>query len=137
MPYRNSTLWLVVLGLAGVVLLAGLAIFGVDLFKGARTGPRWKLKLMASGLILLGLGAGGASGQERLRKTCYAIAELPIATDTLPASTTAEQKQMWRQVTHSWRQARDITSREWQTYPQTKKEKGLLLASLKTAQANV
>lgn len=53
---RYSLLWFWLMGLAGVLIVAGLAMLGVNLVSSARTGPRWKRKLVAAGLILLGIG---------------------------------------------------------------------------------
>ena len=54
MPYKNSTLWI---GLLGLLALAVLLLFGRNLDRAASTGPRWKRRLVAAGMMLLaGLG---------------------------------------------------------------------------------
>ena len=138
---RYSILWLWLMGLVGVLIVAGLAMLGVNLASSARTGPRWKRKLVAAGLILLGIGVGGDARGDRngLQKTCYqqmAIPE-PARQTTLSPSATAEQNVMWKQVVTAWHEGQEIAGRTRRTYPQTKAEKDALLAALASARKNV
>jgi hypothetical protein len=48
-------------GDGGRVDRGGVGDAGVNLVSSARTGPRWKRKLVAAGLILLGIGVGAES----------------------------------------------------------------------------
>lgn len=54
MPYRTAGYLVYVLGLAGLLAIAGLVLIGADLGASARTGPRWKRRLVGAGLLLLG-----------------------------------------------------------------------------------
>ena len=82
MLQRISMAWAMVLALAGLVLVAALLIFGVELYRAARTGPRWKRRLLSAALAVLsaagviGLGPGRADGrgpfpQRPQRPGCY------------------------------------------------------------------
>jgi hypothetical protein len=76
MPERAITLlW----GLAGLAVVAVLALCGVSLRRAARSGPAWKRRLVAAGLLL----AGGLGFQQLPGCTCYA-----------PAAT-SEQMNQW------------------------------------------
>ncbi len=52
MPYRAMN---VAVAVAGVVMLAGLVLVGANVYRAARTGPRWKRVLISAGLVMLGL----------------------------------------------------------------------------------
>ena len=52
MPYRAMN---AVVGVVGVVVLAALVALGVNVYRSARTGPRWKRGLIVAGLVMLGL----------------------------------------------------------------------------------
>ena len=138
---RYSILGLWLMGLAGVFVVAGLAMLGVNLASSARTGPRWKCKLVAAGLILLGIGVGGeARGDSKApQTTCYTTPARvqPARQTTLSPSATAEQNVMWRQVVTAWQEGKEIDGRTQRTYPQTKAEKAALLAALASARKNV
>jgi hypothetical protein len=111
----------------------------MNLASSARTGPRWKRKLVAAGLILLGMGVGGGvPGCSEPTVTCYDTMRMPQRTDvTMSPSATAEQNVMWQQVVISWQAGKEIAGRTRQTYPQTKVEKDALLAALVSARKNV
>ena len=138
---RYSILYLWLMGLVGVFIVAGLAMVGVNLVSSARTGPRWKRKLVAAGLILLGMGVGGeARGDSKPPKaTCYSTPARvqPARQTTLSPSATAEQNVMWKQVVTAWQEGKEIAGRTRMTYPQTKAEKAALLAALASARKNV
>jgi hypothetical protein len=62
-PHRTVNIVLAALGLAGLVVIAVLAIWGADIRRAARSGPKWKRKTVAAGLLLLALmGFGGCGG---------------------------------------------------------------------------
>jgi hypothetical protein len=143
---RDSVFWLWVMGLAGVLIVAGLAMLGVNLASSARTGPRWKRKLVAAGLILLGMGVG--SGVHGYSEPTIASSDepMPQRTDmTMSPSATAEQNVMWTQVVTAWQEGREIAGRtriqiqmkRKRTYRQTKAEEDALLAALVSARKNV
>lgn len=55
MPHRIMNLWTAVLGIAGLLLVAIIVIFGADLIRASRTGPRWKRALVGASLSLLAI----------------------------------------------------------------------------------
>jgi hypothetical protein len=63
MPHRTMNIVFAALGLAGLVVIAVLAIWGADIRRAARSGPKWKRKTVAAGLLLLAMmGFGGCGG---------------------------------------------------------------------------
>ncbi len=44
----------VVMAVVGVVVLVGMVMVGVNVYRAARTGPRWKRALITAGLVMLG-----------------------------------------------------------------------------------
>lgn len=76
MLQRLTILWTVLLAAAGLALLAALALAGADLYRAARTGPRWKRRLLSAALAVLsavGIVAAGpeADAAPRLEIMCY------------------------------------------------------------------
>jgi len=60
-------LWTVLLGVAGLLVVVGMVLFGADLIRASRTGPRWKRALVTASLSLislLGLTASQGFGAE-------------------------------------------------------------------------
>jgi len=53
MPHRIAGFAWVALGLLGVIVLGALIVMGADTDRAARTGPRWKRRLITAGLVLL------------------------------------------------------------------------------------
>ena len=53
MPHRLVNIWTVFLGVAGLVLVVLMVMFGADLVRASRTGPRWKRALVAASLSLM------------------------------------------------------------------------------------
>ena len=140
MPYRNPKVWLVLLGTAGLLLVAGLLVLRVDVRRAARTGPRWKRRLLASALILLGIGTGAAAldgdgGEDEI--SCYYIS-VPTQRQSddviLSPKATTEQNARWNSIVRTWRQAKDVAQREPLTYPMTKARQDELLKRLAEAE---
>jgi hypothetical protein len=80
----SDDLWAVLVGVAGLAIVAGLALLGRDLRRAATTGPRWKRRLVGSALILLGaLGVFGAYGVcvRPAMISCYVPAPLESSMD--------------------------------------------------------
>jgi len=48
-------LWTVLLGIAGLLVVAMMVLFGADLVRASRTGPRWKRALVTAALSLVSL----------------------------------------------------------------------------------
>ena len=53
MPYRLVNIWTVVLGIAGLLVVALMVMFGADLVRASRPGPRWKRSLVTAALSLM------------------------------------------------------------------------------------
>ena len=70
MPQRALNL---VLALAGVVAVLGVIVIGFDLHRVSTSGPRWRRRLLAAGLALLGLAAPPSCISST--PTCYAVVE--------------------------------------------------------------
>ncbi len=157
MPYRTWTFWGVLLGVTGLAVLGLCLAFGVDPRKAARTGPRWKRKLLTATLTLLGIatvsGIGDSGRAKASGPMCYLPIELPFEYTpphhipnphlmqpdivTLSPTATKAQQDQWDQAVAAWRQGREIAARERMTYPLTAAEQTRLLADLKTAATNV
>ena len=71
MPQRVMTAWVIVIGIAGLLLVAVLAGFGRDLVRASRTGPRWKRRMVASAIVLLGLLGVTVGTNTSCIFTCY------------------------------------------------------------------
>ena len=67
MPQRVANVLTLVLGIAGLAVVAALVLAGADLRRAARTGPRWKRALVAAGLALLTWAAPASAPPE----PCY------------------------------------------------------------------
>jgi hypothetical protein len=55
MPHRIMNLWTVLIGIAGLLVVATMLLFGTDLIRAARTGPRWKRAMVTATLSLVSL----------------------------------------------------------------------------------
>jgi len=96
MPHRLLNIWTVVLGLAALVIVALMVMFGADLVRAARTGPRWKRRMIAASLaVLAAIGVNIAAAQpQRPRPSCYLMVRVPdrVPTAALPGRMTALKK---------------------------------------------
>lgn len=98
MPQRVVGILIAVFGTFTVLLIAAV---GWDVFRAAKTGPRWKRKLVAAGLMLLAtLGLGGyAVGADR----ADAKARLPEPAARVSASDEDLQKtREWKTIREAW-----------------------------------
>ncbi len=87
MPYRLINVWTVILGLAGLLVVALMVLFGTDLAGASRTGPRWKRRTIAASLaVLAAIGVNVAS-----RKASLAMSSVTpdISNKIRPGLTTA------------------------------------------------
>lgn len=119
------------LAIAGVCLLALLAVLGVDVYRAARTGPGWKRKLVAAGLLVMaamGLAScgdsGGGSGGEGDAATIRAGQQL-------------QDTQQWKRLSAVWKEAEEIASGQRGAYPFNEKGKQRVLDSLGAVEADV
>jgi len=81
MPVRLLSIWGVLLGLLGLVILAALVVIGLDLRRARTEGPRWRRRLVAPGLALLAAAGAYVPARQVLRGpvmvTCYAALPPP------------------------------------------------------------
>jgi hypothetical protein len=76
MPYRILNLWTVLIGIAALVIVGMMVMFGVDMVRASRTGPRWKRYMITASLAILaaiGVNVAGREASARIppRPTCY------------------------------------------------------------------
>ncbi len=117
----------ILLTVAGLLLIAALALLGHDVHRAARTGPRWRRRLVAAGLALLAmLGAAPAAS----------AAEAPgklVAADGKPLADSRE----WKALDAAWREASEVASGKRGPYPFDEAGKKRLLAALEAAAKGV
>ena len=134
MPYRSTTLFWAVFG---SVLVLALILLGRDLRRAAQTGPGWKRRLVATGLVLLGAigftaGFGGCSepgGGSAYSSTGF--------TDPIPPGQGLEETAHWDHLTDVWREAEEIGSGKRGDYPFDEKGKKQILDQLATVATNL
>jgi len=102
-------MWTIVLGIAGLIVVALMVLFGADLVRASRTGPKWKRALVTASLAVLGaIGMNFAARDAladdpppvpvQLRRpvpSCYLMVQRPdrpLAGVTLPARMAALKK---------------------------------------------
>lgn len=151
MPYRNPhLLW----GVLGVLVVLALALAGVDARLSATRGPRWKRKLVGSGLALLAMlgllscvepagntpGAGepqSPAGDGHVESSKDAqpagIREVLAQAGIVLTGDESKLREMpeWRDFVRAWSEAREIVSGRAGAYPFTQKEKSELLQAMK------
>ena len=118
------------LALVGVLAVAALALLGLDAWRAARTGPRWRRRLVTAGLALLATVGVPAceSGAEPQR---------PVTGQTPADPTPLPDTPEWKHVEATWREAREVASGKRGRYPFDRAGKERLLADLKKALAGV
>ena len=100
MPHRIMNLWTVLLGVAGLLVVALMVLFGADLIRASRSGPRWKRRMLAASLAVLAaigvnVAAREASAQAKILPrgpTCYMPMPVMPPGATLPARMEALKK---------------------------------------------
>ena len=135
MPQRIVNAWYVVVGIAGLVLVGALVLFGADLGRASRTGPRWKRRLLTAALALL------SSAGVYLAARPLTAADRPSSVDTagplgLPKGELA-QTPHWKRLMATWKEADDVGSGRRGAYPFNAKGKKALLAWLGTSDRDV
>jgi hypothetical protein len=113
--------------LMGMAVVVMLVLLGIDAWQAARTGPRWKRRLVSAGLILLAmLGVAG----------CDTQADPPK--DPAPETKAGRRAELhetfaWEQLTTIWRNAAEVSSGKRGAYPFNQAGKTKMLADLKQA----
>ena len=132
MPQRVIHAWMIVVGIAGLLLAAALVLYGADLRRASRTGPRWKRRLLTAALGLLsGLSAGLASrGLARSASAAPAAVSPEPAAEPAKAPASLAETPQWKRLTATWKEADDVASGRKGLYPFDAKGKKALLAAL-------
>ena len=128
MPQRATNLMFMVGGLLAVV---GLALLGANLGLAARSGPKWKRRLVTAGLLVLsclGLADYAQAGQEK------PAANMKTATESKKELSSTSQ---WKQIVTVWKEAEEIGSGKRGAYPFDKKGRKATLDALAEAGKNV
>jgi hypothetical protein len=105
------------LGALGLLLLVAVVIWGLDLDRLVRFGPRWRRRLVGAGLALLAV-----TGTPALLAPAEAWA---AKNDVLTSSS------QWKQVAQVWKEAEAITSGKQGAYPFDRAGKKHLLQRLR------
>ena len=102
MPHRVIGLWVALVGLLGVILVVLFVMFGGDARRASATGPRWKRKLLTTGLMLLT--AAGVVGCDK--NAAPAAGRTSIVQDA--ALETLLKDPRWLAYRKAWSHAEDI-----------------------------
>ncbi len=100
MPYRLVTLWVVIVGLLGVIALGLLVALGKNPRRVAANATGWKRKLLIAGLALLGL--GGVADAQDATDTPTSAAQVSEPAEAVSALQDSEE---WQRFDAGWRQA--------------------------------
>ncbi len=117
----------ILLAFAGVLAVTILALLGYDAWHAARTGPRWRRRLVGAGLSFLAL-LGVAPA--------VSAAEAPsklVAADGKPLAESPE----WKSLDATWREASEVASGKRGPYPFDAAGKKRLLESLSTSASGI
>jgi len=110
------------MGLVGLTLIAAMAIWGADIRRAARSGPMWKRKLVAAGLLLLTMMGVGSCVDTLADKSTGQSATLSDA---------AQRKQLiakaWRDVDAAWQFGTDYAFGRHGPWPFDKAAKTAIL----------
>jgi hypothetical protein len=101
-PHRTVNVVLTAMGLAGLLLIAALAIWGSDIRRASRSGPMWKRKLLTAGLLLLAM----------MGVNSCADAPIDKSPDSSATLTDADQRKQlianaWRDLDAAWSHGAD------------------------------
>jgi len=100
MPYKSLGLFVAVFG---VVFVVGLILLGLDLRRAAKTGPGWKRKMVAAGLVLLGA-VGIAPGCSQIGEIAGGTAVAGVDPDApIPAGAALDETEQWQAVLDAWK----------------------------------
>lgn len=131
MPQRLTSVVLLATGVVGLLLLAGLALWRIDPEAWARTGPRWRRRLVAAGLAILATTGVASAQPAATRPPCDA----PAA--TAPARKDFARTPEWGRLAAAWTQAEEALSGARGLYPFDQKGQRALLDSLNLALTDV
>lgn len=124
MPQRIIGL---LVGLLGLLVVGGIIVLGLDIWKARRTGPAWKRRLVEAGLLLLAL-VGFPACEDSA--TTGAAADTTAHADSQTMKTDLAQSGQWRHLAATWREAQEIASGKRGSYPFDEAGKKRILAEL-------
>ena len=117
------------LAAAGALAVALIALLGYDIYRAARTGPRWRRRLLGAGLAFLAtFGLPACEGAEQ---------RPPTVTDDGAEAKTLADAAGWKRLTATWRESQEIASGKRGPYPFSERGKKRALAALDRAVADV
>ena len=125
------------LAILGIVLVVVLVLLRRDLVREGRTGPRWKRKLLAAGLVLLGM--LGVTWDWSRSQTPWGGSVL-FRTDfdvPIPRGQHLERTPHWQHLTAVWHEAEEVGSGRRGSYPFNARGKQRLLDELTTVTTNL
>lgn len=134
MSYRMLSIFLVIFG---SVLVIALIILGRDLHRAARTGPTWKRKLVAAGLVLLGAFGIGSGCVDRAGSGDGSGFASVNFDDPIPPGQSLVETYHWRHLQSVWREAHEIGSGARGAYPFDREGKQRVLDDITTVASNL
>lgn len=123
--------------LFGAVFVLALMLFGRDPHKAAQSGPSWKRKLVAAGLLLLaaiGLTSGCGEGAGVSDDSIISSTDFDTA---IPPGQTLDETKHWKHLTAVWREAEEIGSGKRGDYPFDEMGKQRILDGLATVNSSL
>lgn len=127
MPQKTLNL---LAALAGLLIIAAIALLGYDVYRAARTGPRWKRRLVSAGLALLALVGPVACGSA-------ADSTPPVRTVPADRARRYDETAEWRQLLAIWKEAGGVAAGKRGAYPFDRAGKKRVLESLVAATQNL
>lgn len=120
------------LAILGIVLVVVLVLLRRDLVREGRTGPRWKRKLVAAGLVLLGM-AGVTWDWSRSWEPGGGSLLFRTAGDPIRRGQRLEETKPWQHLIAVWHEAEGIAAGNRGDNPFDEANKNRLLDELTTA----
>jgi hypothetical protein len=131
--------WGVLATVAGLAVLAALVLAGVDVYRAARTGPRWRRRLVGAGLVLmaaLGLAPAGCESSVGAAGAA-AVTEAEGDGEKATAGSDLAQAPRWQHLAAVWREAEEVGSGRRGLYPFNEAGKKDLLARLEAMEKDI
>ena len=96
MPHRLVSAWAALLGIAGILVVAVLLLLGKDLSRASVTGPRWKRRLVAAAMAMLGLLGAAEAGEPASAPASRPASSAPAAPTPL------RESKDWKEISYAW-----------------------------------
>ncbi len=134
MPFR---LFAILVLLFGAVFVLALMVLGQDPHRAVGSGPAWKRKLVAAGLLLLaaiGITSGCGEGAGTSDDSIISSTDFDAA---IPLGQALDETEHWKHLTAVWREAEEIGSGKRGDYPFDEMGKQRILEGLATVNSNL